>query len=86
MSRATLEYRFGSMQEGLHRAAIGDTSAVIAHLESRLAMGFTYIVLRFICHDAASYHEMITRVARDVLPRLRKSSGWPRLAGGHRRS
>ena len=71
MSRATLEYRFGSMQEGLHRAAIGDTSAVIEHLESRLAMGFTYIVLRFICHDAPSYHEMITRVARDVLPRLR---------------
>ena len=73
MSRATLEYRFGSMEEGLNRAAIGDTSAVIEHFERRLAMGYTYVVLRFICHDAASYHEMITRVATEVLPRLRTS-------------
>jgi len=71
MSRATLEYRFGSLQEGLDRAAIGDPAAVVGHLQRRLAMGYTYVVLRFICHDAASYREMIRRVATEVLPALR---------------
>lgn len=71
MSRATLEYRFGSMEEGLRRAAIGDAAAVIEHLQSRLAMGYTYVVLRFVCHDAATYLEMIQRVASDVLPAVR---------------
>jgi alkanesulfonate monooxygenase SsuD/methylene tetrahydromethanopterin reductase-like flavin-dependent oxidoreductase (luciferase family) len=72
MSKATLEYRFGSMGEGLDRAAIGDTSAVTEHFRRRLAMGYSYVVLRFICHDVASYHEMIARVAREVLPALRE--------------
>lgn len=75
MSRATLEYRFGSMESGLRRAAIGDTWAVSEHLADRLAMGYTYVVLRFICHDATSYQEMITRVGTDVLPRLRRPAG-----------
>jgi hypothetical protein len=73
MSRATLEYRFGSLEEGLNRAAIGDPSAVAEHLRRRLAIGYTYVVLRCICHDAASYHEMIRRVATEVLPRVRSS-------------
>ena len=68
MSRATLEYRFGSLKEGLDRAAVGDPTAVVSHLQRRLAMGYTYVVLRFICHDAASYREMIRRVATEVLP------------------
>jgi alkanesulfonate monooxygenase SsuD/methylene tetrahydromethanopterin reductase-like flavin-dependent oxidoreductase (luciferase family) len=76
MSRATLEYRFGSKEEGLRRAAIG-AAAVAEHLQGRLAMGYTYVVLRFICPDAASYLEMIARVARDVLPRLRAFAALP---------
>jgi alkanesulfonate monooxygenase SsuD/methylene tetrahydromethanopterin reductase-like flavin-dependent oxidoreductase (luciferase family) len=71
ISAATLARRYGSVEEGLKRAAVGDVAAVTNHLRARLGMGFDYLELRFICHEFRDLLEMLRRTAEEVIPVLR---------------
>jgi alkanesulfonate monooxygenase SsuD/methylene tetrahydromethanopterin reductase-like flavin-dependent oxidoreductase (luciferase family) len=74
MSRATLVDRYGSVEEGLHHAAVGDAGVVGEHLAERMRLGLTCIEFRFICHSQEAHLEMMARLAAEVLPLAQTAS------------
>lgn len=68
----TLAQRFKTLERGLAVSAVGSPAEVGEQLAARHRAGVRYLELRFVCHDADSFVEMLDRTSADVLPALRR--------------
>jgi alkanesulfonate monooxygenase SsuD/methylene tetrahydromethanopterin reductase-like flavin-dependent oxidoreductase (luciferase family) len=70
-SRSLVE-RWGSVEQGLGKAIVGDVAEVQEQLAARHAAGLRYLELKFFAHTPESFMEMMARTAEEVLPPLRR--------------
>jgi probable F420-dependent oxidoreductase len=69
--RPSAEQRWGSLERGFEKAAIGTADDVLAHLRERYDAGLRYVELKFFARSVDELLEMIERFAAEVLPPLR---------------